>query len=169
MRFAIKLMGFTLATAALGTITLPAGTSYAASGEEVIKARVNFMEDDLGGQWKVLAAFAKSGKGSLADVEESAKEMAKLAKKIPEHFPKDTGRGKYPDKMTRALPAIWTNWDGFQKDVQALADRSEKLAELAKKGDRESVVTIIGKSGRYSQTQLGCAECHKNFRGERVK
>jgi cytochrome c556 len=127
------------------------------------------MEDDIGGHWKVLAAYAKSGKGSLADVEKNAMELAKLAKKISEYFPKDTGRGHYPDKMTRALPAIWTNWDGFRKDAQALADRSEKLAELAKKGDQESVVTIIGKSGSYGRTQLGCAECHKNFRGDKVK
>jgi cytochrome c556 len=169
MHFAVKLMGIALVTAVSSLILAPAQTSYAASGEEIIKARVNFMEDDIGAHWKVLAAYAKSGKGSLADVEESAMELAKLAKKIPEHFPKDTGRGKYPDKMTRALPAIWTNWDGFQKDAQALADRSEKLAELAKKGDQEKVVAVIGKSGSYSRTQVGCAECHKNFRGERVK
>ena len=169
MHLAVKLMGFSLVAAALGTIALPSETSYAASGEEVIKARVNFMDDDIGGHWKVLAAYAKSGKGSLAEVEQSAMELAKLAKKIPELFPKDTGRGHFPDKVTRALPAIWTNWDGFQKDAQALADRSEKLAELAKKGDQEAVVKIIGKSGSYARTQVGCAECHKNFRGERVK
>lgn len=169
MRVAVNLMGFALVTAVSSLILAPWETSYAASGEEVIKARVNFMEDDIGGHWKVLAAYAKSGKGSLADVEKSAMELAKLAKKIPGHFPKDTGRGNYPDKMTRSLPVIWTNWDGFQKDAQALADRSEKLAELAKKGDQESVVSIIGKSGQYGRTQIGCAECHKNFRGDKVK
>lgn len=169
MRFAVKLMGFALVTAVSNFTLAPTQPSYAASGEEVIKSRVNFMEDDIGGHWKILAAYAKSGKGSLADVEKAAMELAKLAKKIPEHFPKGTGRGDYPDKMTRALPVIWTNWDGFQKDARALADRSEKLAELARKGDQESVVAIIGKSGRYGRTQVGCAECHKNFRGKRVK
>ena len=169
MRFTVKLMGIALVTAVSGLVLAPADTSYAASGEEIIKSRVNFMEDDIGSHWKVLAAYAKSGKGSLAEVEQSAMELAKLAKKIPELFPKDTGRGHFPDKVTRALPAIWTNWDGFQKDAQALADRSEKLAELAKKGDQEAVVKIIGKSGSYARTQVGCAECHKNFRGERVK
>ena len=108
MHFAVKLMVFAVVTAVFGTMLLRSETSHAASGEEVIKSRVNFMEDDIGAQWKVLAAFAKSGKGSLADVEKSAMELGKLAKKIPEHFPKDTGRGKYPDKMTRTLPAVWT-------------------------------------------------------------
>lgn len=169
MRFTVKLMGIALVTAVSSFILASTETSYAASGEEIINSRVSFMEDDLGAHWKVLAAYAKSGKGTLADVEENALELAKLAKKIPGYFPKDTGRGHYPDKMTRALPAIWTNWDGFQKDAQALADRSEKLAELARKGDKESVVAIIGKSGSYNRTQLGCGECHKHFRGERVK
>ena len=169
MHFAVKLMVFAVVTAVFGTMLLRSETSHAASGEEVIKSRVNFMEDDIGGQWKVLAAFAKSGKGSLADVEKSAMELGKLAKKIPEHFPKDTGRGKYPDKMTRTLPAVWTNWAGFEKDVQRLTDQSAKLASLAKAGDKEAVVDLIGKSGRYSQTKLGCAECHDNFRGKKVK
>ena len=169
MRLAVKLLSFAVVTGVLGTMLLPAAPSHAASGEEIIKSRVNFMDDDIGAHWKVLAAYAKSGKGSLADVEKSAMELAKLAKKIPEHFPKGTGRGNYPDKVTRALPAIWTNWSGFEKDAQALADRSEKLAELAKNGDQEKVVAIIGKSGSYSKTQIGCAECHKNFRGKKVK
>ena len=169
MRFPIKLLAFAVVTAALGATLLPAGTAHAASGEDVIKARVNFMKDDVEAHFKILAAYAKSGKGSLADVEKSAQELAALAKKIPEHFPKDTGRGHYPDKMTRALPVIWTDWAGFEKDAQKLVDGSEKLAELAKKGDQEGAVALIGKSGRYSRTKIGCAECHKTFRGERVK
>lgn len=169
MRLAARLMGFVAATAASGILLLPAVPSYAASGEEVIKTRVNFMKDEIEANFKVLAAYAKSGKGSLADVEKSARELAMLAKKIPEHFPKDTGRGNYPDKMTRALPVIWTDWDGFKKDAQKLVDGSEKLADLAKKGDQEAVVTLIGKSGRYSRTKIGCNECHKTFRGDRVK
>jgi len=169
MRLAFKMMGFALATAVSGAIFLPIGPSYAASGEEVINARADFMKDELGGHWKILAAYAKSGKGSLADVEENAMALAKLAKKIPEHFPKDTGRGKYPDKMTRALPVIWTDWEGFKKDVQKLADGSEKLARLAKEGNKDAVITMIGSSGSYSKTKIGCAECHKTFRGARVK
>ena len=41
-----------------------------------------------------------------------------LAKKIPGHFPKDTGRGVYPDHVTRSLPEIWKNWTEFEKQVQ---------------------------------------------------
>ena len=169
MRFPIKLLGFVMASAALGATWLPAGTAYAASGEEVIKARINFMKDDVEAHWKPLAAFASKGKGSLADVEKNAEALQMLAAKIPGHFPKDTGRGKFPDKMTRTLPAVWTKWAEFEEDSKRLADQSAKLVGYAKAGDKEAVVNLIGKSGKYSQTKLGCAECHDNFRGDRVK
>ena len=169
MRFVVRIMAFVMATAVAGVTLLPMGASHAASAEEVIKSRIAFMEDELGAQWKTLAAFGKSGTGSLADVEKSARAIAALSKKIPAHFPKDTGRGKYPDDVTRALPAIWTNWEGFQKDTQRLAVESEKLANLAKEGNKEAVVSMIGASGSYARTKIGCAECHENFRGPRPK
>jgi cytochrome c556 len=170
MRLAVKISGFALASAVLGVTLLPGPTTYAASGEEVIKARVNFMKDDVDKKnWRVLAAFAAKGQGSLADVEKAANALASLAEKVPGHFPKDTGRGNYPDKLTRSLPDIWMNWEGFNKDVRRLADQSRNLARLAREGNKDEVVAIIGKSGKYSQTKLGCTECHENFRGDIVK
>ena len=169
MRFSVKLMGFVVATVVSGITLLPMESSHAASSEEVIKARVAFMEDELGGQWKTLAAYGKSGSGSLVDVEKSARALVDLTKKIPAHFPKDTGRGNYPDDVTRALPAVWKNWEGFQKDIQRLADESETLARLAKEGNKDAVVTMIGTSGSYARTKIGCAECHETFRGARPK
>jgi cytochrome c556 len=170
MRFAVKISSFALAAAVLGVTLLPGATTYAASGEEVIKARVNFMNDEIDKKnWRVLAAFAAKGKGSLADVEKAANALANLAEKIPGHFPKDTGRGNYPDKLTRALPDIWMNWEEFNKDVRRLADQSKTLARLAREGQKDAVVEIIGKAGRFSQTKLGCVECHENFRGDVVK
>jgi cytochrome c556 len=161
-----KSSGAAILICALASIAMPAS---AQSGEEVIKSRINFMKDEMEGHWKPLAAFAAKGVGSLADVEKNATALAALAKKIPQHFPKDTGRGKYSDKMTRALPEIWQDWTRFQDDVQLLADNSEKLARLAREGKKDEVVQMIGTSGSYAKTQLGCAECHSDFRGPRVK
>jgi cytochrome c556 len=167
MHLAARMIGFIAATAVSG-VMFP-GPSYADSGEEAIKARINFMKDDVEAQFKILGAYAKTGKGSLADVEKSAMALAKLAKKIPEHFPKDTGRGKYPDKLTRALTDIWKDPDGFKKEVQRLADESEKLARLAKEGNQKAVVDLIGPTGRYGKTKIGCVECHDTYRGAKVK
>ena len=168
MQFAAKFAALVAATIVFSTVWF-AGASHAASGEEVIKSRVAFMEDEMEGHWKPLAAFAKSGSGSLADVEKNARAIAKLAKEIPKHFPKDTGRGKYPDKMTRALPAIWEDPEGFKRDIQALVDGSEQLARLASEGKKDEVVEMIGPSGSYAKTKIGCAGCHDHFRGRRVK
>lgn len=158
-----------VAAAILASVMLwPFASTHAASGEEVIKARIDFMKDDMEGNWKPLAAFVK-GKGTLADVEKYARAISKLANDIPKHFPKDTGRGKYPDKLTRTLPVVWEDWDGFKKDAQRLAEGGDRLARLAREGKKDEVIELIGPSGSYAKTGIGCAECHDNFRGPRVK
>ena len=142
---------------------------HAQSGEDVLKGRVSFMRDEMQGPWKVLAAFGKGGQGSLADVEKSALMIASRAKNIPQHFPTDTGRGKFPDDMTRALPAIWQEPQKFQALVQKLEQESTKLAALAKAGDKDAVVAMIGVSGSINQTTIGCGDCHRAFWGPAVK
>lgn len=168
MRFGVSITGIAAAMIISGVASLATGRVYAASGEEVIKARINFMKDEVERQWRVLAAFSSKGKGSLADVEASSRALVKLAAKIPEHFPKDTGRGKYPDNVTRALPAIWEDWEGFKMEAQRLAEETEKLARFAREGNKDAVVDLIGPAG-YARTKIGCADCHSTFRGPAAK
>jgi cytochrome c556 len=155
------------AVAIVGLIST--GFAIGADGEAAIKARKAFMDEELYGQFKVLAAYAKNGKGSLADVEKSAKAIAELSKKLTSHFPKGTGRGDYPATLTRALPEIWQDWPRFEKEAQRLTEGSETLARLASAGDKDAVVDMIGPSGRHGGTKIGCNECHKSFQGKRVK
>lgn len=169
MRPAVGIVGIVVAAAASSLLFVPQGPLHAASGEEVIDARVKFMQEDIGSHWKILAAFAKGGKGSLADVEKSALAISGLAKKISGHFPKDTGRGAYPDHLTRALPAIWNEPQKFQGFIQKLEQETVKLAALAKSGDADAVKAMIGESGSYNRTNIGCADCHKAYQGPRVK
>lgn len=153
----------------LGMSVLPVSASHAAEGESAIKARVEFMDKELYSRFKVLAAFAKNGQGTLEDVAKNAQEIAGLANRIPENFPQGTGRGDYPDKLTRALPAIWTDWQGFEKATNDLATGSARLAELARAGNRDAVIDMIGTSGRYGGTQIGCAGCHEKYQGPKVR
>src|SRR5262249_20580958 len=106
----MRLTTMAILTGSLALTMLAAGSSYAASGEEVITARQNYMKDEMDHYWRPLAAYAKGGTGSLADVEKNALAIAKSSEKMAEYFPKDTGRGNFPDKMTAALPAIWKDW-----------------------------------------------------------
>jgi len=169
MRQGFVLFSAAIVSAIAAVLILPIESPEAASGEALIKARVDFMKNDIGKNWDVLANFAKKGKGSLADVEKSANALTAAAKKIPGLFPKGTARGDYPAKLTRALPEIWMDWDGFKKSAEMLSNGSAKLATLAKAGDKDAVVAMIGKAGKYSKTKIGCSECHKDFRGARVK
>ena len=89
MRVAVKIIGLVVVAAVSGVPLLPVGLSHAASGEEVIKVRIDFMKDELEGNWKTLAAYAKAGSGSLADVEKSARVLANIAKKY-RHIPRKT-------------------------------------------------------------------------------
>ena len=68
MRLTAKLMGVTVAIAILGVTLLPMGPLAAASGDEIIKSRIEFMGSKIYGHFKVLAAYAKKGRGSLSDV-----------------------------------------------------------------------------------------------------
>ena len=168
MGLKVKFRGYVAAMAVCAIPLFAAPPSYAATGEEVIAARIKFMRDEMNALWRPIGTYGKSGTGSLADVEKNALAIAKLAEKIPDHFPKDTGRGKFPDKMTRSVPLIWTDWDGFNKEVKSLIAGSEKLAKLAKDGDKDGVAALIGNTGSYNRTGVGCQGCHDKFWGPRV-
>ena len=79
MRLAARIMGLVTATVVSGVTLLSIAPAQAASGEEVIKARIDFMKDEIESHWKPLAAFVRKGAGSLADVEKNATALAKLA------------------------------------------------------------------------------------------
>ncbi len=135
----------------------------AMSGEAAIKARQEAMKSNSN-DMKAIQAFLKDGKGTAADVEKSATSIAATTKKLSGLFPKGSGRGDFPDKATRALPAIWKDSAGFEKAAATTVSEAEKLAAVAKAGDKDAIakqVAVLNKEG--------CGGCHTTYRGERVK
>ena len=65
--------------------------------------------------------------------------------------------------MTRSLPVIWSDLDGFKKASQFMAEESEKLARLAREGNKDAVVALIGPTGSYPRSKMGCTGCHEKF------
>jgi len=163
-------MGFTARFGTIAVVAAVAGLVLASSGpikaalmgEAAIKARVAAMKDN-GKNVKAIQGFLKEGKGTAADVAKHATAIAATAKKIPSLFPKGSGRGDLSDKQTRALPAIWTDWAGFEKHAGALQTAAEKLATVAKAGDKDAIGKQVAEVGK------ACGGCHKAFRGEEVK
>lgn len=150
--------------AVAGLALMSSETIHAAlTGEAAIKARQDAMKSNSK-DMKVIQAFVKDGKGSAADVAKSATSIAESSKKIPSLFPKGSGRGDFPDKVTRALPAIWKDMAGFEKAANTTVAEAQKLATVAKAGDKDAIakqVAVLNKEG--------CGGCHTNYRGEKAK
>ena len=135
----------------------------AMTGEAVIKERIATM-NAITKEWNVIRSFGRDDKVTAEVVAEKATALANLSKQIPALFPEGTGRGDFPDKETRALPAIWTDWPGFENASTIMVVESEKLANFAKAGDTGAFREQIAQIGR-----LGCGGCHRDYRGAEVK
>ena len=162
MRVVLRTAGIIGAAAVAAMFLVPADSLTAASGEAAIKERKALMKN-ISKNWKPIKAYAK-GKGTPADVAKHAAVMNAEAKKIVALFPKGTGRGDFPDKVTRALPSIWNDWSGFEKVANVMVEETAKLEKAAKAGNKEAIVQQIGLTGK-----LSCGGCHKPFRGAKVK
>lgn len=59
---------------------------------------------------------------------------------------------------SRALPAIWQQWDEFVAAADALGQASAKLAEVARGGDQRAIMAEVRAVGG------ACGGCHDSFR-----
>jgi cytochrome c556 len=128
-----------------------AGSAYAAAYDPIETRQAG--QDLLAGTFNGIKAVV-AAKGDVKTLEVPAKAMARWIAQFPTQFPKGSEQGH----NTKALPAVWTETEDFQKDANSLATESTKLAELAKAGDTAAVdaqVKVVGDA---------CATCHKTFR-----
>ena len=124
--------------------------------EAVVKDRQQFMKSQgaaLGG----IKAYL-DGNADLAKAQESAVQLASLAKQIPDKFPKGTGMADLPGK-SGAKPAIWTEWDKFLEHQKTLVTETEKLVEATKSGDKAKIADQFAATGKN-----GCGGCHTPYR-----
>ena len=116
---------------------------------ETRQAGQDLLSADFAGIRAVVAA-----KGDVKTLEAPAKAIARWIRQFPTQFPPGTEEGH----NTKALPAVWSDREGFQKAANDLADAATKLAELAKAGDTDAVaaqVKVVGDA---------CAACHRTYR-----
>ena len=146
-----------LASAIVAGVALVGASSAgvaASNGATALKERAAVMSSlaaHLGGIKAALGA--KNGKAIAAH----ATAVSRLAAVLPNFFPKGSGpeAGK-----TRALPKIWTDWNGFVKVSNTLSTEAATLAKIAGGGDMGAVGAQFGKMAK-----LGCGGCHKPYRG----
>ena len=95
-----------------------------------------------------------AAKGDVKTLENPAKAMARWMKQFPSQFPKGSEAGH----NTKALPAVWSDNEGFRKTASEMADAATKLAELAKAGDADAVAAQVKAMGEV------CNTCHRTYR-----
>ncbi len=141
--------------AVLLAVTCLTGTNTArADGPDIIAARQAAFSLNNGDFAYIRSVVA--AKGDVKPLEVPAKAIAKWAEVIPTMFPKGTETGD----DTKALPEIWSDPAGFQKDAMALNAAAIKLADAAKAGDAEAVAVDTKAMGET------CGACHKAYRAK---
>ena len=116
---------------------------------ETRQAGQDLLSGDFAGIRAVVAA-----QGDVKTLENPAKALARWIRQFPTQFPKGTEQGH----NTRALPAIWSDPDGFKRATENLADAADKLAAAAKAGDAEGVATQV------KAVTDACNACHRTYR-----
>lgn len=91
-------------------------------------------------------------------IQRSAQQIALNAHRIPALFPKGS-----TDPNSRALPAIWENWDKFQALAKQLEDQANSLSSAAADEDDEN---LKEKAQKMFAT---CKSCHDQFRKPKDK
>jgi len=99
-------------------------------------------------------AFSVGSEGfDVSIIQRSAQAISLSAHQIPDLFPKGS-----TDPNSRALPAIWTNWDKFVALAKQLEDQAASLSNAAGSGDTEN---LQEKANKMFAT---CKACHDQFR-----
>jgi cytochrome c556 len=133
----------------LGLALVGAARAQGMNPIETRQAGQDLLAADFAGIRAVVAA-----KGDVTKLEDPAKAIARWIRQFPTQFPKGTEQGN----NTKALPAVWSDPQGFQKAAEDLAAAATRLAELAKAGDTQAVeaqVKVVGDA---------CAACHRTYR-----
>jgi cytochrome c556 len=122
----------------------------------VVKERMDLMKQ----QKKHMKAIGEMAKGKTpfdaAKAEAAARELEATAKKIHELFPE--GSGGHPSE---AKEAIWSNWDEFASDADALAASAEALATSLQGEDDPDW------KAAFQKVTDACKSCHESFRAEK--
>ena len=115
----------------------------------------HWLMEDMGDQAEnINDAFDLGSEGFDTEViQRAAGAIAMNAHRIPGMFPKGS-----TDPKSRALPAIWDNWDKFTGLAKQLEDQAFKLSQAAGAEDDEF---LKDKSQKLGAT---CKSCHEQFR-----
>jgi len=138
---------------AAGVLVTSAG--IASASEDDITYRKSVMKA-VGGHMKAMSLIVKGQAGDMKDLAAHASAMSGLAHASMSAFPEKSSQ---MDGKTEAKMAIWEKPEDFKKVLMSFVAEADKLAEVAKGGDKGAIGAQIGALGKN-----GCKACHDNFR-----
>jgi cytochrome c556 len=94
--------------------------------------------------------------GPAADVVAPARKIVELETAFVKDFPAGSDKGD-----TKALPAVWTDWKGFEAASNNLTAQATKLADLGAAGKpADEIKAQFGDMGK------ACGGCHNTYRAK---
>lgn len=142
-------------TVALLTVGLLTAAGVArADGPDVIEMRqtaFDLMSGDFAG-----IKLALASKAELKTLEYPGMAIQRYAALLPTLFPKgsDTGHN------TKALPEIWSDNAGFQKNAATLGEAAGKFVVAVKANDAD------GAAAGFKAMGEACGACHRGYRAK---
>jgi cytochrome c556 len=106
---------------------------------------------------KAILDELRGGSPSMATIAANAQILTRYADKIHSWFPR--GSGPESAVKTAALPAIWTNPNGFRQSSQSFSLSSKRLLVAASRKDLPAVTAASAQVGE------SCRSCHQSYRG----
>ena len=146
--FGLAILGLAVAAAGIANGDTPS------DAQKAVDQRVAAMKE-MGG--KVNEAFQLSGTNA-AEARTKLTEAITLAQSIPTRFPTGTANGD-PGVTTRALPKIWSDQAGFQKDADGL------VAALKATDAKLAANDSAGADAAFADVRKACGACHQDYRG----
>ncbi len=150
----MRLVAFA-AAAALCVATAAAAQLRPPDAAERIRARQASYKQ-MAAAMKALGDQLRGDRPSLAEIRARSRVVAGFAPRVLRWFPR--GTGPEAGVRTRALPAIWSDQDGFTRAGAALVVAARSLDAAARRGDLAAVRAAL------PRVRGACSGCHDDFR-----
>ena len=157
MRFAIAPI-LILAAAAVSVVSIesvPAQGTGPLTPDQIIAARQSG-QALMGASFTDMKYAIDTKATDVKRFKAAADAMVRWMGVFPALFPPGTEQGH----DTKALPAIWSDRPGFEKDARDMVAAAQKLAQTADANDPAAF------AGAFQDTGKACGACHRAYRAK---
>ncbi len=132
------------------------GAAPAQSPTQIVQERRDGLRR-MGGHMEAIQAHVQRGGDPREMIPRITDAVDWYANGFTARFPAGTAQGT-PGLETRALPAIWTDFAGFERADQAQVAAFRNLRAVAETGDRTAFQAAFQQAGQT------CGGCHRPYR-----